>query len=247
VVTLAARTGSIPQRRGEAPWPDHEYVRGWGVFAMPFDSGHVLALRVFPEGSFGPYRSVWHRDPAGRWSIFYDATRAEIACPRYFGPACTTVAPAGISVTWTGPRTLHVEVEEPSLTWTMTARRSGMLGLLNPLMAAMPLASWRVPSLVRLREKVAGLLGLGDLALYGPMPSGHVGLLMPERMYLVDDAEAVVDGTDLGSPVRAPDNPKIGEVALPARGVIAVGQGMWPVIDPDEFERTRRNTIAEDA
>ena len=110
MVSLAARTGSIPQRRGEAPWPDHEYVRGWGVFAMPFDSGHVLALRVFPEGSFGPYRSVWHRDPAGRWSIYYDAARAEIACPRYFGPACTTVAPARISVTWTGPRTLNVEV-----------------------------------------------------------------------------------------------------------------------------------------
>ena len=30
------------------------------------DSGHVLALRVFPQGSFAPYRTVWHRDPRGQ-------------------------------------------------------------------------------------------------------------------------------------------------------------------------------------
>jgi len=214
---------------------------------MPFDSGHVLALRVFPEGSFGPNLALWHRDPAGRWSIFYDAPRADVACPRYFGAACTTVAPATISVTWTGPRTLQVEVDEPRLRWTMTAHRSPVLGLLNPLMASMPLATWRVSALVRLREKVASMLGLGNLALYGPMPSGHVGLLMPQRMYLVDDADAVLAGADLGSPVRGQENPRIGEFALPARGVIALGQAMWTILDPDEFETTRSSTIQEDA
>jgi hypothetical protein len=28
--------------------------------------GHLLALRVFPENDFGAYRTLWHRDPAGR-------------------------------------------------------------------------------------------------------------------------------------------------------------------------------------
>ncbi|HET9498741.1 MAG TPA: hypothetical protein VFO98_00630 [Marmoricola sp.] len=247
MTTLAARTAAIDDRRGEAPWRQHEYVRGWGVFGMPFDSGHVLALRVFPEGSFGPNRSVWHRDPAGAWSIRYDAPSADVACPRYYGPACTTVAPAAIVLTWTGPRSLRVELDEPRLTWTMTARRSAALALLNPLMASMPLSSWRPPALVRVRERVARALGLGDVALQGTMPSGHQGLLMPERMHLVDDASAVLDGTDLGRPVRATDNPTIGGVALPARGVIAIGQAMWPVLDPDEFDRTRRTTIKEDA
>jgi hypothetical protein len=247
MTSLAARVVSIQERQAEAPWPGHEYVRGWGVFGMPFDSGHVLALRVFPEGSFGPNRAVWHRDPAGHWSIYYDAPRPEVACPRYFGPACDTVAPAGVSIAWVGARTLQVEVDEPRLRWRMTARRSLALGVLNPMMAAMPLASWRVPALVRVREAVARGLGLGDLSLRGPMPSGHLGLLMPQRMYFVDDAEAVLADDDLGRPVRTADNPKIGDVALPARGVIAIGQAMWPVLDPDEFERTRRETIQEDA
>lgn len=247
MTSLADRTAAIDARRGDAPWPDHEYVRGWGVFGMPFDSGHVLALRVFPEGSFGPNRAVWHRDPAGAWSILYDAPSADVACPRYFGPACTTVTPATIVLTWTGPRTLRVELDEPRLTWTMTARLSPVLAILNPLMAAMPLASWRLPALVRARERAASAIGLGEIALQGTMPSGHHGLLMPERMYLVDDASAVVDGTDLGRPVRAADNPTIGGVALPARGVIAIGRAMWPVLDPDEFARTRHNTLKEDA
>ena len=49
-----------------------EAVTGWGVFALPLSSAHVLALRVFPEGTFTPYVAVWHRDPEGRWSIYVD-------------------------------------------------------------------------------------------------------------------------------------------------------------------------------
>ena len=58
---------------------------------LPFDSGHYLALRVFPENDFSPYKTVWHRDPEGQWSIFVDGPRFDTACPRYYGPACTRV------------------------------------------------------------------------------------------------------------------------------------------------------------
>jgi hypothetical protein len=57
-------------------------------------------------------------------------------------------------------------------------------------------------------------------------------------MHLIDDAQATLGGTDLGKPTRAASNPMIGSVALPARGVLAVGQGMWPIKDLDEFVRT---------
>lgn len=53
---LATELANLPARRGQFPWPDHEYVRGWGVFGLPFDSGHYLALRVFPENDFAPQR-----------------------------------------------------------------------------------------------------------------------------------------------------------------------------------------------
>lgn len=240
----AALTSAIGSRMGEAPWPDHEYVRGWGVFGLPFDSGHVLALRVFPQGSFGPYRTVWHRDPDGRWSIHADAPRVELACPRYYGPACAYVGAARIDLRWTGPRTLRVTMDDPALDWTVTAARSPLMGVLNPLSAAMPLASWRPRALLRARERLAHVLGMGRLQMAGVMPSGHTGLLMPQRMYLVDESSAVLGGVDLGSPTRLPENPELGGVPLPARGVLAIGQAMWPIRDRDEFDSARRDARA---
>ncbi len=76
----------------------------------------------------------------------------------------------------------------------------------------------------------------------GMMPSGHTGKLMPKQMYLVDQAHATLDGVELGRPVQLRDNPRIGDVALPARGVLAIGQGVWEILDQAEYERTRSET-----
>jgi hypothetical protein len=244
VTGLSARLSNLPAVRGHAPWPDHEYVKGWGVFGLPFDSGHVLALRVFPENNFGPYRAVWHRDPAGRWSIYVDGQRLDTACPRYFGPACHFTGHATIGLTWTGPATLRVTMDSPELDWTLTANSTPLLGLLNAISGAMPLATWRPRSLVRARERLSRALGMGRLQLSGLMPSGHTGTLMPQRMYFVNNSRATLDGDDLGSPVRLRSNPEIGGVALPARGVLAIGQGAWQILDPVEYERTRFQTSA---
>jgi len=87
---------------GQPPWPDVEYVYGWGIFGLPFESGHVLALRVFPHSSFGPYRTVWHRDPGGGWSIHVDGPEVDSACPRTTAPRVTTrVARTSPSPGWT--------------------------------------------------------------------------------------------------------------------------------------------------
>jgi hypothetical protein len=72
-----------------SPWRGHEHVRGYGVFGLPLSSGHTLALRVFPINDFAPYVTVWHQTPDGAWSIYYQAPRPDIACPRYYGPAFT--------------------------------------------------------------------------------------------------------------------------------------------------------------
>ena len=87
MVDLASQLRDLPARRGKPPWPDHEYVKGWGVFGLSLDSGHVLALRVFPENDFSPYRTVWHRDPSGRWSIYVDGPRLDTACPPLLRPS----------------------------------------------------------------------------------------------------------------------------------------------------------------
>ncbi|MFE3326707.1 hypothetical protein [Streptomyces sp. NPDC059176] len=239
MLDLSSELSDVPPLRGRAPWADHEYVKGWGVFGLPFDSGHVLALRVFPENSFGPYRTVWHRDPLGNWTIHVDGARLDTACPRYYGAACARTGPARIEVTWTGPASLRVTMDAPPLDWTLTASSTPLLGFLNGIGAALPLGTWRCRSLVRARELAARALGMGRLQMTGVMPSGHTGTLMPRRMYYVDASRAVLDGADLGRPVRLRENPRIGDVPLPARGVLAVGQAVWEIRDRAEYDRVR--------
>lgn len=243
-VELSRELARLPELWGRAPLPEFEYVKGWGVFALPFDSGHVLALRVFPESDFGPYRTVWHRDPGGSWSIYVDGPRLDTACPRYYGAACQFTGHARIGLSWQGPATLRVTMDTPALEWTLTATETRPLRFLNSMSAAMPLASWRWPPLIRMRERLAGMLGMGRLQLSGTMPSGHAGTLMPQRMYYVDTSRAILDGIDLGRPARLEVNPKIGEVALPARGVLAIGGGVWRIRDHAEYDRTRSQMIS---
>lgn len=137
MLDLASTLSRLPEARGHAPWPDHEYVKGWGVFALPFDSGHVLALRVFPENDFGPYRTIWHRDPQGKWAIYVDGPRLDTACPRYYAAACEHTGHARIALAWTGPATLAVTMDQPALEWTLTASSNWLLDALNAVGAAL--------------------------------------------------------------------------------------------------------------
>jgi hypothetical protein len=242
MLDLSSKLSDIPPTRGQAPWPHHEYVKGWGVFGLPFDSGHVLALRVFPENCFSAYRTLWHRDPSGNWSIHVDGARLDTACPRYYGAACSRTGYAHINLTWTGPASLRVVMDSPALDWTLTASSTRLLAVLNSISTTLPLATWRPRPLIRAREHLARTLGMGHLQMSGLMPSGHTGTLMPQQMYFVDDSRATLDGVDLGRPVHLPENPRIGDVPLPARGVLAIGQAVWEILDETEYERTRSET-----
>lgn len=244
MLDLASTLSEMREGRGHAPWAGHEYVKGWGVFGLPFDSGHVLALRVFPENDFAPYRTLWHRDPQGRWAIYVDGPRLDTACPRYYGAACDHAGHARIGLAWTGPATLRVSMDQPALDWTLAASSNRVLDALNTVGAALPLATWRPKPLLKARELLAQALGMGHLELHGVMPSGHLGTLMPRRMFFVDEARATFNGVDLGRPTHLRDNPAIGEVPLPARGILAMGAGMWEIRDAEEYQLARDATAS---
>jgi hypothetical protein len=242
MLDLRGLLAEIPEMKGHAPGKDQEYVNGWGIFALPFESGDVLALRVFPQNDFSPYRALWHRDPSGRWAIYVDGSRLDTSCPRYFGSVCEYTGFAGIDVTWAARNSLRIRMTDPSLDWTVTAHSTRVLTLVNAVSAKLPLASWRPQTLVRARERMAHRLGMGHIQLNGVMPSGHIGHLMPERMFFIDEARATLNGADLGRPVRLSSNPTIGEFRLPSRGVLVKGGAVWDILDPAEYERTRAAT-----
>ncbi len=80
---LATELPALNSSMRQSPLPGFEIIRGYGVASLPFNTGQVLALRVFPQNDFAPYTTVWHLTPDGEWSIFVDGPRLDIACPRY--------------------------------------------------------------------------------------------------------------------------------------------------------------------
>jgi hypothetical protein len=85
---------------------------------------------------------------------------------------------------------------------------------------------------------------MGDIRMRGTMPSGHTGTLMPQRMYFIDNSTATLDGENLGHAAHVTTTPDIGGFPLPARGVLAIGQAAWPILDHDEYARTRSETLS---
>lgn len=244
-MNLAAKAQSIEPRTGRSPWEGHEYGRGYAVLNLPFDSEHLLGLRVFPENDFAPYVSVWHRPPGEDWAIYVDGPSLETACPRYWEPATQAVAFASIDVSWTGPSDLCVEMDEPALEWTLSMGAPPLLRWLNAVETALPRWTWRVDRLVRFREWVARrYLGYGDIELSFSTASGHDTVLLGRENYRIDASTARLDGQSLGEPVVLDDNPTIGDVPLPRAPSFVFGEAHTTILDQEEYRRTKEQVRA---
>jgi hypothetical protein len=119
--------------------------------------------------------------------------------------------------------------------------------VLNAVHARLPLATWRRPRLVALREWAVRLLGLGTVSLSGTAPAGQHLTAALDRLYWVGASSAELDGRDLGSGVVLDTCPTIGGWPLPRRGVFATGAAHGTIEDPDEYARLRRATVGRDA
>lgn len=238
---LARELSAIEEGVIRSPRPGHETVKGFAVMSLPFESGHVLASRHIPQSDFGPYSTLWIRHPDGRWSLHVDGPLLEVACPRYWGPAAAESTFADIELTWTGPNSATMTVDEPALEWTFSMSQDRRLAVVNAINAALPLSSWRRRSLVAAREWLAEhVLGIGRSDLSGRLPGGMPGTMMPQRVYRIDSSTARLDDVDLGDPVRADEPPRFGEFELPSVPLFAVGEAHVEIPDQQEYERLVR-------
>lgn len=236
---LEATAESIEPRVRPSPVDGLEYFRGWVIHSHPFDSGHVLVLRVFPENVFAPYEAIWHRDPEGEWTIYVDGPRLDTACPRFFGAAARDSLFADISLEWTGPMDLTVEMDDPELIWTVSMAASPLVSLSNATTANVPEALARTRPMTRTMEMMGNLLfDLGEIDLAGVTPNGQEGVMVTRRLSLVESASARLDGIDLGEPATVDESPTFGELRFPKRPLFAIGSGYFSTLDEAEFERT---------
>jgi hypothetical protein len=211
------------EREAELPAGSDERFSGYGVMGLPFRSGHVLGLRRFPASSIGPgYRSVWHRDPDGRWT-FYQDQPAELACTRYFGSAVDEVREGPIGIDWTGPRALHVRAGD--LDWTLEIGSTPVTRLFNAVAAALPAAAWRSPPVLAVMSRVAGTaLRAGRVRLMGLAPNGQRFAANPRIVWVATASTATLGGVDLGEMGPAPEQASLRDFAIPQRGMFVVGR-----------------------
>jgi hypothetical protein len=225
------RTNAVGQLNPRHPAGEDRFA-GYGVMGLPFRSGHVLGLRRFPESSVGPgYRSVWHRDPDGRWT-FYQDQPAELACTRYFGSAVDDVREGPIHIDWAGPRTVRVTAGDGDLDWTVTVAATPVTRLFSTLGSALPNRAWRSRPLLEVMSRLAGTaLGAGRVRLTGLAPDGQRFVANPLRLWVVTDSTATVRGVHLGEPGPIPAQAFLRDFAIPQRGLFVVGRTV--LSDPD--------------
>ena len=221
LTTLAAAIESAP----ELPSGGEERFTGFGVMGIPFTSGHVLALRRFTASSIGPaYTSVWHRDPAGRWTFWQDQT-ADQACSRYFGAAVTETRRCAIELDWSAETTLHVAVAELDFAWTVTMLTSPVTRALNAVGSLLPDKAWRAEPVLAVMGLVAGTaLRAGRVAMTGRTPNGQRFVANPSRIWLVADSSARLGNDNFGPPGSLGEQAHLADFWIPQRGMFAIGR-----------------------
>jgi hypothetical protein len=230
----------------ELPPGPGERFSGYGVMGLPFESGHVLALRRFAASSPGPgYASVWHRTPSGRWTFWSDVP-PESSCCRFFGRAVDYVAVAPIRIHWSGPRNFRVIVGDGILDWSVALRASPATVLMTALSAALPERAWQSPAALRAMGRIASpLFDLGRVTLAGQAPNGQQFRAAPRLVWLISQSEATLAGVPFGSPRPLEEQTWLGAFAIPQRGLFVIGSAVFEEFDPGRHvAATTRQTAA---
>lgn len=232
---LTPREAATSMERG-AVLPDgaDERVTGYGVIGLPFASGHYLALRDFVASSFGPpYRSVWHRDPAGAWTVYSNAA-PEQSCARYLGSALAhPPVTTPIDVTWPGDAQMRIYIDDV-LDWTVAVRATPATRLMSAMGGHLPDSAWTNRAVLATMGRVAGpLLSAGRMRLSGAISNGQEFRAAPRRIWAVQSSRAILRGHDFGPVGRLAQQERLGGFWLPQRGIFFTeGVGHFESFDP---------------
>lgn len=216
------------ERNAVLPDSTWERFSGYGIMGLPFDSGHVLALRRFTASSVGPgYTSVWHRTPTGRWTFYTDVDPA-VSCPRYFSLEVAEAIKTEIVIEWTGAHQLVVTVPTAPLEWTIDLEATWRSEFMNAMARLLPERLWRSPQMLSVMGRVAGrLLDVGEVGLWGLASNGHRFIANPRRIWMVAASQATLRGGILGTPEPLPDQASLRDFRIPQRGIFALGDALF--------------------
>jgi hypothetical protein len=211
--------------------PGVDHFSGWGVPALRFESGDVIAFRRVTASSIGPpFATVWHRDVQGRW-VIYSNVQGSRSCPRYLEPALRRVCADDVEIQWHGRFDVSVSVRTARLRLGLRLGASARTAAARVLWRLVPRPVWQRPALsAHLARLTAELLGAADVTLTGRTHSGHTWYLRPAGVWQVEAAAAVINGRDPGTLIRAgaaaADRAEPGDVPVPSQPLLVLGEVM---------------------
>jgi hypothetical protein len=228
-----AQAAKYAEEHPTLPPGNCERVAGYGLMGLPFSSGHVLGLRRWTASSIGEgFTSIWHRDPAGRWT-FFESAACEIACTRYFGAEVSRSELGPIDLDWKGPRNLRISFGS-EVDWKIEIGSTPITRIMSAIGSTLPLAAWRSAPVLRAIGLIAGrALGVGKVKLTGTTSNGQHFDANPLRLWYVADSHAVVEGEDLGVPRPLPEQAHMADFFFPQRGIFAVGRVFVTPMPPE--------------
>lgn len=202
-----------------------ERVSGYGVMGLPFRSGHVLGLRRWTASSVGEgFTSIWHRDPAGRWT-FYETVPSEIACTRYFGDEVDRVHVGPIALDWEDQHRLRVSTIDGAVDWTLELGSTPVTRMMSVVGSALPTAAWRSRAVLAAMGRVGGWsLRAGTVKLTGMTSNRQRFDANPLRIWCVTESHAVVEGRELGPIGPLAEQAHLTDFYIPQRGIFAIGR-----------------------
>jgi hypothetical protein len=209
---------------------DDERFTGYGVMGVPFAGGHYLALRDMVASSIGPaYRTVWHRDPDGRWTIHTNGA-TDLTCPRYFSSMVAVRPVRRIDVSWRDDHVLEVTIGD-DLAWRIEVGATPATRVLTAMGAALPEAGWNSRGVLATMAPMARtMLRAGRIRLEGASPNGPRFKAAPLRLWRLADTSASYRGEDLGRPGPLDQQAHLGDFWLPQRGVFFVGRARFTAV-----------------
>lgn len=221
-----------------------ERMSGYGVMGLPFQTGHVLAMRRFTAPSIGPgYTSVWHRRPDGEW-VFYTNVAPSRSCPRFFGADALDAVETDIELAWAAPFRLRVAMPAVPFEWEISLGATTATRLMNALGRLLPNGAWRSSAVLSTMSTVAGpLLGVGRIGLQGTVPNGQRFIANPRTMWTIVQSRARLAGEDLGPPGAVHPQAHLGDFWIPQRGILSIGEAHFERFHPARHSsRTFRAT-----
>ena len=182
------------------PDGDDERFAGFGVMGLPFESGHYLALRQFPDGIVRAGVSVGVAPRSGRQLdvLRHHARRAELRSLLQFGDRQRR-RPVRYRRRVDHPMVVPGDDSRTARTGRSTWQSTFASRMLTTVASRLPEWAWTNQIMLGVIGRVAGVtLGAGDVRLAGAAPNGQQFMVAPRQIWEVSASRAVLGGEDLG-------------------------------------------------